>query len=147
MSFRATNVTPMIAYQTVKSAAVQLKINIDAIVLYLTSNNASYDYLRGIYQTLERANNQFDTLKVTPGLPKYAKIQEDDPTYDVVNEFIAMQSAIQSAMVWMQTNIPLTVAIKPVSDWGTGNLVQTEFTPLDTTPFRTILSSVSSSIA
>ena len=147
MVFRASNVVPQVAYQTVKGAAVQLKLNIDAIVSTLAASNASYDYLRGVYQTLERANTQFNALEATPGLADYAKIQENDPAYDVAAEFIAMQGAITTAITWMQNNVPLTVDVKPVANWGDGNLISTEFTPAQTAGFRTVLATVSAAIS
>lgn len=147
MSFRATNIVPHTAYNTVKAAAVQLKTNIDSIVLHLAANNATYEYLRGIYQTLVRADNQFEALKTTPGLAEYAAAQENDPNYDVVVEFVAMQDAIASAKTWMQTNVPLSVTLRPMMNWDDGSLISTEFTPMETADFRTVLSAVSAAIA
>jgi hypothetical protein len=147
MAFRTSNVVPAVAYVTVRAAAAQLKLNIDAVITFLAGNNTSYDYLRGVYQTLERANNQFDSLKTTPGLADYAKVQENDPAYDVVAEFVTMQAAIAAAMSWMATNVPLNVTLKPVNQWGNGGgLIATEFSPAQTSTFRTVLAAVSNAI-
>lgn len=148
MAFRASNVIPQTAYQTVKGAAVQLRLNVQAMVAHLAVNDATYDYLRGVYQTLKRANDQFTTLRSTPGLADYAKAQEDDPTYDVAAEFVAMQNTIASTLTWMEANVPLSVTLRPMSEWNdSGSLVATSFTPAQTAQLRTYLNEVVASVA
>lgn len=148
MTFRASSVVPQNAYQQVKATAVQLKLNVTGIISTLAAGNATYDYLRGVYLTLKRAQDQFDALKVTPGLSNYAKAQENDPAYDVGAEFVAMQGAIGNAMSWMEANVPTSATIKPVASWdASGSLIQTEFTPVQTAGLRTVLSTVTAAIA
>ena len=142
MAFRASNVLSSTAYDIVRRAAVQLKINLQGINLRLSSSDADYDFLREIFRTLERANNQFNTLKTTPGLADYAKDQEVDPTYNIVAEFTSMQSTITASIDWIVANIPTNVTAKTPDNWGDGTLISNTFTPAQTSGLRTQLSSV-----
>jgi hypothetical protein len=148
MVFRASNIVPQAAYQTVKSAAVQLKLNLQGAVSRMASQNTDYEYLRGLYQVLKRADDQFTSLKTTPGLAAFAQAQESDPAYNVVAEFTTMQDAISGVTAWMATNLPLSVTLRPVTEWGSsGSLIATEYTPAQTLQLRNRLDTVIASIA
>lgn len=146
MAFRASNIVPQQAYQIVKSAAVQLKLNVSAMVAQLASSNASYEFLRDIYRTLSRAHGQFVELSTTAGLEAYAKQQENDPAYDVGAEFVSMQSAIVTTIQWMDANVPTAVTVNTPSAWGDGAMIATTFTPEQTAPLRTALQAVVTAI-
>lgn len=142
MTFRASNVLPQVAYLTTKQAAVALKSNLVGMVIFLATDNTDYDYLREIYRTLQRADNQFDKLKTTPGLSEYAKIQENDQTYDVIAAFLSMQTSITNAMDWLAANIPTSVTTKPVASWDDNTLISNTFTPAQTAGLRNVLNLV-----
>lgn len=146
MAFRASSIIPLSAYQTAKRAAAQLKVNAQSMRAALAASNASYDFLRDIYRTLERAQAQFTQLAATPGLAGYAKAQENDPAYDVAAEFTAMQGAITSALTWMNSNAPTGVTAKTPANWGDGSLIANEFTPAQTAGLRTQLDAVIAAI-
>jgi len=147
MAFKASNVVPQEAYRIVKGAAVQLKANLQGINTRLSASGADYDFLREIYRTLARANNQFDNLKTTPGLAAYATEQENDVSYNVVTEFTTMQAAISSALSWMDTNVPTSVTVKTPNQWADGEtLISNTFTAAQTAGLRTALSAVISAI-
>lgn len=147
MAFRASNIVPQQAYQMVKSAAVQLKTNLNAMIAQLAGAPASYEFLRDIYRTLSRAQGQFSALAATPGLVAHAKTQEDDQTYDVVAEFNSMQGAITGATVWMDANVPTAVTVSAPSAWGDGAMISTTFTPEETAPLRSALQAVVATIS
>lgn len=147
MAFRATNTIPIDAYTVTKRAAVQLRINLIAFKAQLSASGATYDFLRDIYRTLERANNQFDALKTTPGLAAYAQAQESDGTYDVAGEFATMQAAIDAATGWMDSNVPTSVTAKAPASWGDGSLIATSFTPTQTAGLQTALQGVIDTIS
>lgn len=108
MAFRATNIAPADGYATVKRAASQLKVNLEDYGAQTLVDGADYHRLLAIYSLMYNANAQFDTLKVIPGMADYAKEAENDPTYDVVAEFASLQTAIASALAWLDANVPLT---------------------------------------
>lgn len=115
----------------------------------MAANGATYPYLRDIYLTLVRANNQFNALKVAPGLAQYAKDQENDQAYDVVAEFNAMQTALQSVLTWMETNVPITNrSVAPVADWANEQTIQIAniFTASQTSGLRTEMAALIATI-
>ena len=147
MAFRASNIVPSDAYQTVKRAAVQLKINMVAQKAQLAASGANYQFLQDIYLTLKRANNQFDALKTAPGLSDYAKAQENDPAYNVATEFTSMQSAIVACMGWMGANVPTSVTAKAPSTWDGGSIISNTFTSGQTAGLQTALQTVIDTIS
>lgn len=142
MAFKASNVLPSTAYDTVRRTAIQLKNNLQAVNARLAASNTDYDYLREIYLLLKRADDQFDTLSATPGISQYAKEMENDPLYDVAAEFTAMQGAISSALAWLDSNVPTNVTIKSPASWDNGTLITNTFTPAQTAGLRTKISDV-----
>lgn len=142
MAFRASNVLPSAAYTIVRQAAVQLVLNLNGMNAQLASSGADYDFLHGIYMTLSRANSQFSELKATPGIADHAKTAEGDPSYDVVAAFTAMQSAIEDALLWMDTNIPTSVTVKAPSTWDESTMIANTFTSAQTGGLRAALQSV-----
>ena len=142
MAFRATNQIPLDAYLILKRAAAQLTLNLEGFNVQLSESNSDYDLLRAIYQTLSRAEAQFEQLKATPGIGVFAVQQEDDPTYDVATEFNALLTAIAAAKVWIETNIPLSVSVKPVSSWDDGTMISTTFSTVETSGLRSVINSV-----
>lgn len=147
MAFKASNVVPQDAYQVVKRAAVQLKINLQSQKAQLASSGADYQFLQDIYLTLTRANNQFNTLKTTPGLAAYAKDQENDPAYDVVAEFTAMQNAIGACTAWMDANVPTSVTAKSPANWDGGVIISNTFTAGQTAGLQAALQGVIDAIS
>jgi len=142
MTFRASNILPQEAYQTVKRAAVQLKINLASFNAQLASSGADYDFLQAIYRTLTRADDQFTALKSTQGLAAFAKYQEDDDTYDVVTAFAEMQAAIVGAKAWLDANVPTSVTVKPPADWTDDTMISNAFSPAQTAGLRIELTAV-----
>ncbi len=148
MTFRASNVTPAIAYATVRVAAVNLKLNAQGAVSAMAAGNTDYDYLRGIYRTLFNVDAQFTSLGATPGLEQYAKDQENDAGYDVAAEFVAMQATITAAMAWMDANVPTDVTAKTPANWGDGGtIISDTFTPAQTSGLQTALTAIASAIS
>lgn len=148
MAFRASNVIPQIAYQKVRGAASQLKLNCAAFIAQMAASGAGYSFLRDIYLTLHNANAQFTLLAGTPGLAEYATAQEHDENYDVAAEFVAMQAAITAALSWMNTNIPTTVTATAPADWPINqSMISTSFNAGDTAGFRVLLQTVADSVS
>ena len=142
MAFRASNIVPSDAYQVVKRAAVQLKINLVGQKAQLAASGANYQFLQDIYMTLKRANEQFNSLKTAPGLADYAKVQENDPAYDVAAEFTSMQTSITDCMTWMDTNVPTAVTANVPSQWDGGSIISNTFTPAQTAGLQNALQAV-----
>lgn len=148
MAFKATNVVPADAYNRVKRAASNLKLNCGEFVTTMAAGDVAFSYIRSVYKTLYDADAFFDLLKTTPGLVAYAADQEDDPAYDVAAEFTAMQSAINQAITWMNNNVPTSVTAVSPPDWPTSeNFIATVFTPAQTATLRTGLTAISNAIA
>ncbi|QEF98164.1 hypothetical protein Mal15_22120 [Stieleria maiorica] len=146
MAFRASNVIPSEAYTLVKRAAVQLKLSLQGFNAQLAAEGADYPFLLTIYLTLDRAENQFITLKDTPGLSTFAKEQESDLLYSVTAEFASMLSSITAAKNWMDSNVPTNVTIKSPAQWSEGTMILSTFTAGQTAGLRTALSAVISAI-
>lgn len=142
MAFPASSIIPLEAYRQVKGAAVQLKVNLQSSKAQLAASGAGYDFLRGIYMTLKRADNQFTALKSTPGLLQFAKDQESNQSLDIGAEFASMQGAIATAMAWMVSSVPTSVTAKSPDQWDDSTLISNTFTPAQTGGLQTALQGV-----
>lgn len=148
MAFLASNAIPQDVYQRTKRTALNLKQSCQDFVVRLAAANATYTMLRDIYITLTNANAFFDAVKAVPGLADYAAAQENDPTYDVAAEFVAMQAAITAAQTWMEQNIPTNVTAVAPANWAqNGPMIATEFPPAQTSNLRAALNGVVSAIS
>jgi len=148
MAFRASTTSPQQAYATLKAAAVQLKINLVAIESHLATTFVNYDYVRDVYKTLQRANNQIASLVSTPGIAQYAKDQEGDQAYDVVSAVGAVQAVIETALLGIDAQAPATVSLIPPSQWGDSNtMIADVLTAEQTTDLRNVLNLVIAEIA
>lgn len=147
MAFLASNAITSDAYIRIKRTANQLKLNLESFNIQLQSENTDYDFLRSIYLTMQRANNQFDELQATPGLAAYAKDQEDNQDYDIVGEFGAMLQTIDVAVAWMVANVPLDVNAVPVDQWDEGTMISNTFTPAQTVGLQSALANIIAGIA
>jgi len=146
MAFRASNVVPQEAYRMAKGAAVNIKRHCQSYNTKMAASGADYELLRAIARTLRDGGNQLSELSGTPGLAAYAQAQEDDGSYDVVAEFLALQSAISAAIAWLDANVPTSVTVQPPSAWDNGPLVIETFTPPQTEGLRSALSAVINAI-
>ncbi len=148
MAFKASNILPEQAYNTLKRTAVQLKINLQSFNTNLENNNVDFKLIKAIYLTINNAKNQLDALSQTPGIIEYAKVQEDDQGYNVAAEFIDLIEKMQSALTWVSNNVPSTVTLKVPNAWGSPNdtIVSNTFTPAQTAGLRTVLTTIITAI-
>ena len=149
MAFKASDELPVDALRSAKFTAVELKRQLEGFNINLAASGADYEYLRGIYRVLVRADNFFNTVKSVRGIGDYAKDAEGDANYDIAVEFTAMQAAIAKAKGWMESKIPLSNrTLIPVADWGDNNtLVSDVFTAGQTDGLRTELTAVVATIS
>lgn len=117
MALLATNNSAAEAYRLIKSNALQLKVNAQAMVTTLTAGPVDYEYLRDTYNTLTRSKDQLALLRATQGIVNYAKDQEEDQAYAVKGEINTVTTAIAGALTWMRTNVPRSVQVLPLNEW------------------------------
>jgi len=132
-----------IAYDKVVGAAKQLKINLMDMEDHLKTTFVNYDYVRDVYQTLERATNQLSVLVLTPGIDQYARDAEKNQSYDVVAEITSLQTIINTALVGINDQAPATVDLMPPSQWNGGStMVANVLTETQTANLRNVLNLV-----
>lgn len=64
------------------------------------------DRLIGLMDDLKIASDKYSLAPGIPGLNDYAKIQTDDPTYDLLAEIVLTQVAILPVNTWINDNVP-----------------------------------------
>lgn len=143
MALRASSVITSDAYLQVKRGATQLKINLQTFSAFMATNNLDYDYIKNIYLTLTRSRDKMAELGVIPGLDAYAKDQEDDQLYDFDTEFSDLDTAIDSAIAWVDLNVPTSATVQDPVDWeaGTSMIINT-FTPVQMAGLKTAIDAV-----
>ena len=142
MAARVSNILPVNAYNTLRGAGVQLKVNLQGNNVQLAATGADYEFLKGIVLTLKRSDNQFTTLLAVPGLDQAAKDAEKLPLYDVVAEFTGIKEAITDVLTWMDDNAPTNVTTKVPSTWDDSTMIATSFSPSQMSGLRSQISAV-----
>lgn len=101
-----------------------------------------------VYGELTGAHTQLTAAKNAPGIAQYAKDQKADQVLDVVAEFNALLSAIQSAIDWVITNFPAAGGYVQARTLTAGDPIpqQRQFSPAQTADLRTALQGVVDSI-
>lgn len=97
MAFRASNAIPEQAYEQAKSIAVQIKRLADNRASRWGSGGDTVEVIAAI-DTAVNFRDRLSALSSTPGIGSYAQSQEDDPAYNVVAEFQALQAALATAI-------------------------------------------------
>lgn len=105
MAFRATNNLPAVNYDEAKSLARQLK-NYASSRATLFGSGGNSDQIFATLDALKQFRDRLDAIRSTPGIAQYARDQEDDQTYDVVAEFVAMVAAVDAAIAQIVTTFP-----------------------------------------
>ena len=101
-------------YRTESLQLVQNKL--DALMLEIkrfasthaaiTAAGTTADILLNIRRRLMQADVQLNSYKATPGLVAYVRNEKDDPTYDVVGAFNAVQDEVGEIANFIETNLP-----------------------------------------
>ncbi len=105
MPFKATNILPAEGYDRGKKVAIQTR---------QLAQNRSAEWQAGAnsFQVVAALDNlrtlraELNSVRSVPGIATYARVQEDDVTYDVVAEFNALVAAIDTAIASISTTLP-----------------------------------------
>jgi len=149
MAFRTNGLSK--AYQSAQNEAIRAKSFATSARTALIAGTVSANAVIQIMTTIKSSIAVFDSVSSIPGLAEYAKIQEDDPLYDVVAEFLAMRNAAVSAVDWIFNNFPKdndapNYIIKDILETD-GSITVRSFTPAQTVGLQTALNNLINAIA
>jgi len=105
MAFKALNIIPDKGYERAKEIAVRLRTYTVNTSGKLSSGATSVRVL-GVLNSLIGYKNDFNLVKIIPGIVGYASDQENDPGYDVVVEFNALIAFIDTAISTITSTFP-----------------------------------------
>ena len=106
MAFRATNILPEKGYDQAKKIATSLKrfsANRSADLV----GGGDSDNVLGTVDTMILYKTQLNAVATIPGIGDYAKEQENDPTYDVAAEFIALLALVDAVITEVVSTFPV----------------------------------------
>lgn len=96
--FRASNQSVADAYANIKRQAVSTKQYMNAQIAAMQAPVSTAWIPLGIIQHLQQVIAMMDDWAATPGLPDYARTQENNQAYDVIAEYQAMRTAMVNAL-------------------------------------------------
>ena len=105
MAFKASNPLLAEAYKSIKGTSYQVKRYADGRSAIFVNGGTESEILAAV-DNLSSMKNILQTSAGVAGLAEYAKIQEDDPTYDVVAEYTTMLAAIDAVLAYITNSIP-----------------------------------------
>lgn len=112
-------------------------------IVRMAAGSVTSEYVLNIYADLKRTNEVLDDLKETPGIVEHARQVKGDLLINPAAEFAAAQTAIDSAIAWIEANFPKEAGgfLKHVQFSG-GAVTFNNFSSAATAGFRTELQAI-----
>lgn len=127
MAFKASNQLPTDGLVRAKRLANQTKLYLQGRRGTFLLPTTAADVLLATFHDLRRTLIEFDEIGAIPGLAQYARDQEVDSGYDIVAEFVAMDTAISDVMALIKSAFPVD---------GSGYILDKKWAIDDTYEFR-----------
>lgn len=129
------------AYQKVQVEAINLRIYAVGAQAQLAAGNVSANAVITTLTRMTGAIAVFDSVSAIPGLAAYAQNEENDGTYDVALEFVAMRIEAIGTRDWILTNFPTAVSGEIIKDTleSDGSITVRQFTPAETAGLQSAL--------
>lgn len=109
-----------------KKLSIQIKTYVQQRRTQFTSDTNA-DVVLAVFHDLRRFRDDLAQIKTVDGIAEHARTQENDASYDVVAEFNALASAVESLMNLIQTTFPVD---------GSGYLLEKQWAGDGTYTFR-----------
>ena len=106
MAFPASTVTLEEAWSSIRSIALKLRIQVQALRDASAAGATGRNSYINLQRQLDQAVQQWNTLSATPGLQAYARDQISEPTLNLSAEFVAMRDSADALRGWIFSNIP-----------------------------------------
>ena len=147
MAFRTDGLSK--AYQKAQSEAIRVKAFSTAARNALLAGNVSANAVIQIMTNLKSSVEVWDTVSALPGIAQYARDQEDDQTYDVVAEFLAMRNAAVACVDWVFDNFPKAPSghIEKDTLETDGSITVRQFNSGQTNGLQTALTTLANAVA
>jgi len=97
MALKASNTLAPAALTLGKQTALKVKIVAQNAATSWAASGANVDEMLRVVRELKRADDTFASVASTTGIVAYAQEYENDGSYDVVAEFNALRSLLQTA--------------------------------------------------
>ncbi len=149
MAFPATNQNLADAYRLLKGRAADVRSQSVSLRAASLAGPIGADRILNYVAMLARSKTEMAALSATPGLAAYAQAQENNPALNIVNEYNAMTSQIDSTVGWIVANFPQDVGGFKLafSMAASGSLVYRSFDTATLATFRTTLDALIATIS
>ena len=128
------------AYSKAQNESIRVKQFATSARNALIAGPVSANAVIQIMTNLKSSIEVWDSVSSLSGIAQYAKDQEDDQTYDVVAEFLAMETEAIAVRDWVITNFPAVGGfIQKDTLELDGSITVRQFTPAQTTGLQTAL--------
>lgn len=135
------------AYNRAQNESIRLKAFSTSARDALLAGAVSANAVLQIMSTMKSSIEVWDAVSSLPGLVQFAKDQENDQTYDVVAEFLAMRNAAVAVRDWIITNFPVAGGfIQKDTLELDGAITVRQFTTVQTVGLQTTLATLTAAI-
>jgi hypothetical protein len=94
------------AYAGAQNEAIRIKSYATSTAAAMAAGDVSANAVQQVMTTMKGAIELWDAASGTPGMPQYARDQQDDQGYNVIAEFLAMRQAAVDTRDWVINNFP-----------------------------------------
>ncbi len=119
MSFRASSIIPVNGLAQAKNRALSYRNTLTNYTSAMSTGASSNEVLDAM-SALVVFKAELSAFAAIPGINEYASAQEDDASYDISAEFVALQATIDTAIATIKTTFPAD---------GSGFLLSHTFAP------------------
>ncbi len=145
MTFRTDGLAK--AYAGAQNESIQVKAFAETHSAALAAGNVSANLVQQVMGRMRDAIDRWDSAAGLPGMQQYARDQEDDQTYDVVAEFLAMRGAAANCRDWVVNNFPTSGGfIQKDTYEADGNITVRVFSSVETAALQTLLTTLAATI-
>ena len=137
------------AYSKAQNESIRVKAFATQARNALIAGNISANAVIQIMSNLKSTIEVWDSVSSLSGIAAYARDQEDDQTYNVVAEFLAMRNGAVAVRDWVITNFPKSAGgfIEKDTLESDGAISVRVFTPAQTAGLQTALADLIAAIA
>lgn len=146
MAFRASNQIPARGYEEAKAEALRTRRTAEQYAaMFAGGGNA--DQIYSLLRLLAQHRLRLQEIAAIPGLADYARAQEADAAYNVAAEFVTVIAAVENAIVWMQSAIPVAGGYEQMYSRPNGiDLMPRVFTSAALAPLITRLQAIAAAV-
>lgn len=95
-----------LAVQQIDATLISIRERAVSAITRMATEAVTSEYILNLHTDIKSAGQTLENFKSVPGVVAAAREAKDDPTLDVVAEFLAIQTKLVELRDWIESNFP-----------------------------------------